>query len=80
MTLQEVCCQRIQELCDERNISMNKLSILCSKTQSTLSNITSGRSKNPTVSTIKKICDGMDITLAEFFDYEPFNELDQEIK
>lgn len=49
-------------------------------TQSTLSNITSGRSKNPTVSTIKKICDGMDITLAEFFDYEPFNELDQEIE
>lgn len=75
MTLQEVCCQRIQELCDER-----KLSILCGMTQSTLSNITSGRSKNPTVSTIKKICDGMDITLAEFFDYEPFNELDQEIK
>lgn len=49
MTLQEVCCQRIQELCDERNISMNKLSILCGMTQSTLSNITSGRSKNPTV-------------------------------
>ena len=47
MTLQEVCCQRIQELCDERNISMNKLSILCGMTQSTLSNITSGRSKNP---------------------------------
>lgn len=80
MTLQEVCCQRIQELCDERNISMNKLSILCGMTQSTLSNITSGRSKNPTVSTIKKIYDGMDITLAEFFDYEPFNELDQEIE
>ena len=35
MTLQEVCCQRIQELCDERNISMNKLSILCGMTQST---------------------------------------------
>lgn len=32
MTLQEVCCQRIQELCDERNISMNKLSILCGMT------------------------------------------------
>jgi len=49
-------------------------------TQSTLSNITSGRSKNPTVSTIKKICDGLDITLVEFFDTDVFKNLDQEIK
>lgn len=80
MTMGEVCCQRIHELCDERNISLNKLSIVCGITQSTLSNITSGRSKNPTVSTIKKVCDGLDMTLAEFFDTELFNTLDQEIK
>lgn len=53
---------------------------MCGMTQSTLSNITSGRSKNPTVSTIKKICDGIDISLAEFFDTAVFNELDQESK
>ena len=66
MTIGQVCCERIHELCDERCISLNKLSIMCGMTQSTLSNITSGRSKNPTVSTIKKICDGLDITLVEF--------------
>ena len=49
-------------------------------TQSTLSNITSGRSKNPTVSTIKKICDGLNISLTDFFDSEHFTNLDQEIK
>lgn len=79
MTMGEVCCQRIHQLCDERNISLNKLSILCGMTQSTLSNITSGRSKNPTVATIKKICDGIDMSLADFFNNELFNNLDQEI-
>ena len=80
MTMGEVCCQRIHELCDERNISLNKLSIICGITQSTLSNITSGRSKNPTVATIKKICDGLDMTLVEFLDTDLLNTLDQEIK
>lgn len=80
MTMGDVCCQRIHELCDQRGISLNKLSIICGITQSTLSNITSGRSKNPTVSTIKKICDGLDMTLVEFFDNELFRDLDQEIR
>ena len=75
MTMGQVCCERIHDLCDERKISLNKLSIMCGMTQSTLSNITSGRSKNPTVSTIKKICDGL-----EFFDTDVFKNLDQEIK
>ena len=47
MTMGQVCCERIHDLCDERKISLNKLSIMCGMTQSTLSNITSGRSKNP---------------------------------
>ena len=75
MTMGQVCCERIHDLCDERKISLNKLSIMCGMTQSTLSNITSGRSKNPTVSTIKKICDGLDITLVEFFDTDVFKNL-----
>lgn len=80
MTIGEVCCHRIHELCDERKISINHLSMLCGMTQSTLSNITSGRSKNPTISTLKKICDGLEITLVEFFDSELFYNLEQEIQ
>ena len=49
---------RIIELCDERNITINKLSTMCGITQSTLNNIISGRNKSMTVSTVKKICDG----------------------
>ena len=79
-TTGDACCDRIHELCEERKISLNKLSIVCGMTQSTLSNITSGRSKNPTVSTIKKICDGLNISLTDFFDSEHFTNLDQEIQ
>lgn len=79
MTIGKICCDRITELCDERNISINKLCTICGITQSTLSNITSARSQNPTISTLKKICDGLEITLADFFDCEMFFGLDQEI-
>jgi len=72
--------RRIRELCAERNITVNKLSTICGITQSTLNNIFSRKNNKPTVSTIKKICDGLDITLANFFDTDYFNLLEQEIK
>lgn len=72
--------KRIRELCSERNITVNKLSTICGITQSTLNNILSRKNNKPTVSTIKKICDGLEITLAEFFDTDYFNSLEQEIK
>ena len=80
MTLSQAVAHRILQLCNERNISINKLSLICGITQSTVNNIINGGSKNPTISTIKKICDGMDMPLSEFFNSELFNSLDQEIK
>lgn len=70
---------RILELCDQRGLTVNKLSIICGMTQSTLNNIISGRNRSATVATVKKICDGLDITIAEFFDAEVFRRLEQEI-
>lgn len=49
-------------------------------TQSTLNNIVSGRNNSTTVSTIKKLCDGLDISLRAFFDTPAFDELEQELK
>lgn len=69
---------RIIELRDERNITTNKLGTICAITQSTLKNIISGRN-GATVSTIKKICDGLEISLIEFFDCDLFKNLEQEI-
>ena len=80
MTLTEAICQRINELCQEQNITLNKLASICGITQSTLSNLFHRPETKPSVSTIKKICDGLDISLAEFFDTDYFRELEQEIK
>lgn len=71
---------RIYELCYERNISINKLANMCALPPSSVKNILYGKSQNPKLLTIKMICDGLEITLAEFFDTPEFNSLEQEIK
>ena len=80
MTLNEAIITRIYDICTNKNITLNKLSTICGITQSTLNNIVSKKSLKPTVSTIKKICDGTDMTLSDFFDTDYFNELEQEIQ
>lgn len=80
MNISGAVAKRILALCHERGITPNKLSIISGITQSTINNIINTGSNNPTVSTIKKICDGLEITLSEFFDDDVFNELEQEIK
>lgn len=71
---------RIMELCQDKGITLNRLGTICGITQSTLNNIVNGGSHNPTVATVKKICDGLSITLAQFFDAEIFYSLEQEIQ
>lgn len=80
LTIGEAVRIRILELCREKHITVNKLSTICGITQSTLNNITSGRNNSTTVSTVKKICDGLEITIQDFFNSEHFTELEQEIK
>ena len=80
MGLGEAITKRILDLCKDRNISINKLCTISGVTQSTVNNIISGRNGNTTVSTIKKLCDGLEITLGEFFSTEDFDRLDQEIR
>lgn len=80
MNIGEATRLRIKELCKEKKITLNKLSTICGITQSTLNNIISGRNNSTTVSTIKKICDGLEITIHDFFSSELFDNLEQEIK
>ena len=80
MTIGEAVRLRILELCAQRQISVNRLADVSGVTQSTLNNIVSGRNKSTTVTTIKKLCDGLDITIEEFFAAEVFRNLEQEIK
>ena len=80
MTIGEAVRLRILDLCQQNLITVNGLSYICGMTQSTLSNIVLGRNKNPQVNTIKKICDGLEITIQDFFNSPIFDNLEQEIK
>ena len=80
MTVGEAVRERILELCKERNLSINKLCSISGVTQSTVNNIISGRNNSATVATVKKLCDGLDITIEAFFSSTLFRDLEQEIK
>ena len=71
---------RILQLCGERDISINKLASICALPPSSIKNILYGKSQNPKLLTIKMICDGLNITLGEFFGTSEFDNLDQELK
>lgn len=76
----QAVAQRITELCNERNITINGLANLAAIPPSTLKNIIYGVSKNPGITTIKMLCDGLDISLVDFFNNSIFFELEQEIE
>ena len=80
MNIGEAVRQRILELCEINDISVNKLSNISGVTQSTVNNIVSGRNNSATISTIKKLCDGLGISIEEFFNSDIFRGLEQEIK
>ena len=80
MTIGEAVRIKITDLCKEHNITVNKLATICGITQSTLNNIVSGRNNSATVSTIKKICDGLNISINDFFNDDLFKDLEQELK
>lgn len=79
MTAQEAVRNRVLQLCGERNITINKLATLAALPPSSVKNILYGRSQNPKLLTIKMICDGLGMTLSEFFDTEDFNALEPEL-
>lgn len=76
MKLHEAVGKRILNFCIERDITPNKLCTMSGVIQSTVNSIFSGRSQNPKLATIKYLCDGLGITLKEFFDSALFNDLD----
>lgn len=79
MTVSAAVAKRIKNLCIENNLSINKLSLMSGLTQSTLQSIICGKSHNPTLLTIARICDTLNIELSDFFDDELFKNLDIEL-
>ena len=71
---------RILQLCNERDITINALATISGLPPSSIKNILYGKSLNPKIVTIKMICDGLDITLGQFFSTAEFDSLEQEMK
>lgn len=80
MGIYQAVVNRINNLCKERKITPNALSYMSGVSQSTIKSILNGESKNPGIVTLKKLCDGLDISIIEFFDTEDFANLEQELK
>lgn len=80
MNTRETVALRIRQLCEEHHLTPNGLSYSSAVPQATIKSILNGESKNPGIVTIKKLCDGVGITLCEFFSTEEFQNLEQEIK
>lgn len=80
MNTREAIANRIRQLCRERGITPNGLSYLSAVPQATIKSILNGESRNPGTVTVKKLCDGLEITLGEFFSTPEFDGLEQEIQ
>ena len=80
MNTRETVAERIRQLCGERRITPNGLSNIAAVPHATIKSILNGESQNPGIVTIKKLCDGLEITLGEFFSTPEFDELEQEIQ
>lgn len=71
---------RILYLCEEKRMTVNKLATESGVAPSTVKNILYGKSRNPGVVTLKMLCDGLGVSLTEFFSTDEFKNLEQEIK
>lgn len=80
MSTKQAVAQRIEDLCKTRGIAINALANLAGISPSTVYSLLNSMSMNPGVVTIKRLCDGLDISLREFFDSEIFDDLELEIK
>ena len=80
MNTKEAVARRILELCAEHNIAINALANTSGVAPSTVYSMLNEKSKNPGVVSIKKLCDGLDISVREFFNSPLFDDLEQEIK
>ncbi|MBQ3092039.1 MAG: helix-turn-helix transcriptional regulator [Clostridia bacterium] len=80
MNTKEAVAKRILELCEERNMAVNALATVSGVPPSTIYSMLNEKSQNPGVVSLKKLCDGFEISVREFFNSDLFDDLEQEIK
>ncbi len=80
MNVKDATAKRIEQLCKERGLTYNELANICGITPSTIYSIMDSGRRNISLSTVKKICDGFEITLGIFFSHIIFDNLEQELR
>ena len=80
MDVKDVIVKRFNELCVEKNMRINELANVSGVTPSTAYSMMDKSRRDVSIRTIKKFCDGLGITLGEFFSTKDFDDLEQEIK
>lgn len=80
MNIKEACTRRFEQICLERKIKYNELANLSGVTPSTVYSMMDARRHDLSIITIKKLCDGLDMPIYDFFNSEIFDELEQEIE
>ena len=80
MNIAQATKERIEQLANEKGLNFCKLATISGIPYTTIKSIIYKQSNNPGISTIKKICDGLEISITDFFDTEVFRNLEQEIK
>ena len=80
MSVKEAVVARFREILAQRNMRPNELANLSGVTPSTVYSMLDGRRREVTINLIKKLCDGLEMTLGDFFSAPVFDELEQEIK
>lgn len=80
MSVKDLVAKRFEELCKERNIKINELANISGVTPSTAYSMMDESRRDVSIITIKKFCDGLEITLGEFFSTDEFDNLEQEIR
>ncbi|MCR4599474.1 MAG: helix-turn-helix domain-containing protein [Acetatifactor sp.] len=80
MNVKDAVAKRFQQICKERNMTLNELANLSGVTPSTLYSMMDERRRDISIITIKKFCDGLEMPLDEFFHDKIFEELEPEIK
>lgn len=79
MDVKDLVVERFVSLCRERSITLNELANISGVTASTVYSMMDSSRRDVSVRTVKKLCDGLEITLGEFFSTEEFNSLEQEL-
>ena len=79
MSVKDAVANRISALCQERGIRPTELANIAGVTPSTVYSLLDSRRRDVSIRTIKKLCDGLEMTLGEFFSTPDFDALEQEI-